>query len=97
MVSQVFLNMRSALRLACLEALTTKFIHGAAGLIVTTLLLIRANLSSTFVTHSVSEYDVMVSFIAFSEYFLCDSLLKCLFVPVFLSFVSVRLFVFVPQ
>ena len=67
MVSPVFLNMRSALRLACLEALTTKFIHGAAGLIVTTLLLIGANLLSTLVTHSVSEKDVMVSLIAFSE------------------------------
>ena len=61
MVRPDFLNMRSALRLACLAALTTKFIHGAAGLIVTTLFFNGANLSSTFVTHCVSEKDEMVS------------------------------------
>ena len=67
MVKPVFLNMRSALRLACLADLTTRLIHGAACLIVTTLFFTGANLSSTFFTQLVSEREEIVSLKTLSE------------------------------
>ena len=63
----VFLNSRSALRLACFCAFTKILIQGAAGRTVVNLVLIGANLSKTALNQLKSENDVIEFLILFNE------------------------------